>query len=120
MQQEFYFSGTQKPPKPERSFHWRHIEGSAPLQRMLRLLCDGLMHSTRDIDRTAEICAVSTAASELNHNGIVVECEQVVAGETVNGLELPPAFYYHVPAAHIEAARERLAQAEKILKGKSV
>ena len=109
---------TTKP--PTKTFHWSHLEGSKPLRRMLRLLCDGRSHSTREIGREADICAVSTAASELRHNGIAVEDAEPAHPIYPNtGEESPKIYYYYrIKEENIRVARERLAEAEEIARKK--
>ena len=52
--------------------HYAHLAKSKRLQRTLRLLSDGQEHSTRDIIRGADVCAVNSVISELRANGIPV------------------------------------------------
>lgn len=52
--------------------HYARLSHSKRLQRTLRLLCDGQEHSTRDIIRGADVCAVNSVISELRANGIRV------------------------------------------------
>lgn len=56
--------------------HYAKIDESERLQRAHRLLCDGAWHSTRDIMRAADVCAVNTVITELRCNGydIVTRC----------------------------------------------
>ena len=62
---------------------------SPRLQRLHKLLKTGREYSTREIDRIADICAVSTAVAELRCNGIDVKC----TWRTVGGRRL---YYYHM------------------------
>lgn len=52
--------------------HHARISNSKRLQRTLRVLCDGAEHSTRDLIRSADVCAVNSIVSELRANGIKV------------------------------------------------
>ncbi|MDW7643423.1 MAG: helix-turn-helix domain-containing protein [Desulfuromonadales bacterium] len=56
--------------------HYAKIEESERLQRVHRLLTNGGWHSTRDIMRAADVCAVNTVITELRCNGydIVTRC----------------------------------------------
>lgn len=58
------------------AINYAKIEESERLQRAHRLLSDGNWHSTRDIMRTADVCAVNTVIAELRANGydIVTRC----------------------------------------------
>lgn len=56
--------------------HYARIENSERLQRLRDYLADGKWHSTRDIVRGAEVCAVSSAVCELRRNNIAVEHKQ--------------------------------------------
>jgi hypothetical protein len=49
--------------------HYAKIEESERLQRTHRLLADGHWHGTREIMRTADVCAVNTVIAELRANG---------------------------------------------------
>lgn len=46
------------------------------LQRVLHLLLDGNKHTTRDIIRKANVCAVNSIISEIRDNGFKVMCER--------------------------------------------
>ena len=50
---------------------------SPRLQRVLKVLKDKTRHTTRDIIRKANVCAVSAIISELRDNGLRIECERV-------------------------------------------
>lgn len=63
--------------------HYARLDKSARLQKFANLLSDGKRHSTREIIRLTEICAVNSAASELRRNNVPVECEYV--GTTADG-----------------------------------
>jgi hypothetical protein len=56
--------------------HSASIEKSARLQRVHKVLSDGLKHTTRDIIRKAHCCAVNSIISELRDNGFKIECER--------------------------------------------
>ena len=59
-----------------KSIHYAKIEDSERLQRVHKLLSDGRWHSTREIMREADVCAVNTCIAELRANGcpIVTYC----------------------------------------------
>jgi len=56
--------------------HYASIESSARLQRVHKLLSDGKWHGTREIMRTADVCAVNSIISELRSNGydVITRC----------------------------------------------
>ena len=56
------------------SLHAARLDRSDRLRRVLRLLSDCREHSTRDIVRGADVCAVNSIVSELRANGIAVSC----------------------------------------------
>lgn len=56
--------------------HYARIENSPRLQRLDRFLQDGKWHSTREVMRGADVCAVNTAVDELRENGRNVRCER--------------------------------------------
>jgi hypothetical protein len=56
--------------------HYARIENSPRLQRLDRFLQDGNWHSTREVMRGADVCAVNTAVDELRENGRDVRCER--------------------------------------------
>jgi hypothetical protein len=47
------------------TIHARSLKTSEPLQRVDALLADCMPHSTRDIARTADVCAVNSIIAEL-------------------------------------------------------
>lgn len=53
-----------------------NIQTSERLQRVDKLLSDGLFHSTRDIVIGAQVMAVSAVVSELRENGRNIICRQ--------------------------------------------
>jgi len=57
--------------------HHARLDRSPRLQRVYDLLSDGAEHSTRDIIRDAEVCAVNSVISELRENGCYIERRQV-------------------------------------------
>lgn len=57
--------------------HYARIENSDRLRRVLAVLSDGQPHSTLEIIREAEVCAVNSAVAELRMNGFRIECRQV-------------------------------------------
>lgn len=54
--------------------HNANIEKSGRLQRVLRVLSDGATHTTRDIIKRANVCAVNSIISELRENGFKISC----------------------------------------------
>lgn len=56
--------------------HFAKIAKSNRLQRVLRCLMDGLSHSTRDIIREDNVCAVNSIISELRANGYGIDCKK--------------------------------------------
>ena len=56
--------------------HAATLDGSARLQRVRDVLADGEWHSTWDISRTAQVCAVNSCIAELRHGGLVIHCRQ--------------------------------------------
>lgn len=52
--------------------HYAKLQNSDRLKRVHNLLSDGGWHGTREINRTADICAVNTACAELRANGVNV------------------------------------------------
>ncbi len=49
---------------------------SSRLQRVLKVLSDHCKHSTRDLIRKANVCAVNSIIGEIRQNGITVNCER--------------------------------------------
>lgn len=61
--------------KPEPgTIHFARYEDSDRLQRALKLMMDGAVRTTREIDRGADVCAVNSAACELRANGFDFLC----------------------------------------------
>lgn len=56
--------------------HSAKIEQSPRLMRVFRVLSDRKQHTTRDIMRKANVCAVNSCVAELRDNGIAVECHR--------------------------------------------
>lgn len=54
--------------------HSARIENSDRLRRVLNVLCRG-PHTTLEIMREAQVCAVNSIVAELRANGIPVRCE---------------------------------------------
>lgn len=54
--------------------HAARLERSARLQRVHELLSDRAEHSTREIARTADVCAVNSIVAELRDGGAEIEC----------------------------------------------
>ena len=52
--------------------HFARFRTSKRLQRVMRVLADGQEHSTRDLIREADVCAVNSIVAELRANGIPV------------------------------------------------
>jgi hypothetical protein len=57
--------------------HAAQITRSERLQRVDRLLADGLPHSTREIIQIAHVCAVNSIVAELRENGRDIGCQRV-------------------------------------------
>jgi hypothetical protein len=55
--------------------HYAKFSDSDRLQRLLDFLLDGHRHTTLEIIKGADICAVNSAACELRENGFEVECD---------------------------------------------
>ena len=53
-----------------------NIHNSDRLQRVLAVLMDRKAHTTRDLIRKANVCAVNSCIAELRANGIQIECER--------------------------------------------
>lgn len=53
--------------------NYAKLDKSERLQRADAFLSDGQWHSTRDIVRGADVCAVNAVIPELELNGIVIE-----------------------------------------------
>lgn len=58
------------------SIRYAKVENSERLQRTLAYLSDGRWHSTRDISRGVDVCAVNSIITELRCNGydIIKRC----------------------------------------------
>lgn len=57
--------------------HSACLARSSRLQRVLKLLADGVPHSTRQIIQEANVCAVNSVIAELRDNGIDIDCRNV-------------------------------------------
>jgi hypothetical protein len=55
---------------------------SVRLQRVLALLSDGRPHTTRAINRKAQVCAVNAIISELRVRGAEITCVKQAAKNT--------------------------------------
>ena len=55
------------------------LENSPRLQRVARFLGDGKPHTTREIIRACDVCAVNSIADELRHekNGFEIDCKRI-------------------------------------------
>ena len=56
--------------------HSAALGRSPRLQRVLAVLQDGAEHSTLDLIREAQVCAVNSCIAELRDNGCWIECRQ--------------------------------------------
>lgn len=56
--------------------HYARLANSPRQQRVLRVLSDGAEHSTQDLIRRANVCAVSAIIAELRANGVGVACQR--------------------------------------------
>jgi hypothetical protein len=63
--------------------HAAKIDNSARLKRVLDLLKDGREHSTRDIVRQSDVCAVNSIVGELRENGFKILCRCLGRGRYV-------------------------------------
>lgn len=52
------------------------IENSIRLQKVARVLKDKKWHSTMDIIKRAEVCAVNSIIAELRMNGFDIKCKR--------------------------------------------
>lgn len=55
--------------------HWARLDRSLRLQRVLAVLSDGEGHTTRDLIRQADVCAINSCVSELRANGLDIDCK---------------------------------------------
>lgn len=55
--------------------HFASLKTSPRLQRVYRVLSDGMPHTTLEIQSTAGVCAVGSTISELRRNGYEIECK---------------------------------------------
>ncbi len=60
--------------------HFARVDHSPRLQRVLELLEDGVEHTTKDIIKACDVCAVNSIISELRRNG----CEIVTRDNGFN------------------------------------
>lgn len=63
--------------------HFARLGASDRLQRVYHYLSDGLPHTTRDIIRECDVCAVNTIISELRDNGLEIDCRPVQGKKSV-------------------------------------
>jgi len=54
--------------------HYAKLDKSPRLQRVLKYLKDKKPHSTRDIVKEADVCAVNSCVDELRENGFDIKC----------------------------------------------
>ena len=54
--------------------NFARLNTSKRLQRVYNLLLDHEQHTTRDIQRRADICAVNSVVCELRENGKEISC----------------------------------------------
>jgi hypothetical protein len=59
-----------------KGIRYAKLKGSPRLQRLLAYLRDGETHSTLDIIKGANICAVNSAVDELRENGFDIICKR--------------------------------------------
>lgn len=52
------------------------LENSTRLQKVARVLKDKKWHSTMDIIKRAEVCAVNSIITELRFNGLDIKCKR--------------------------------------------
>lgn len=60
--------------------HAANIETSERLQKVLHFLSDYNWHSTFEIMKATQLCAVGSAISEIRHNGYEIDCKCVGHG----------------------------------------
>lgn len=58
--------------------NYANIENSLRLQKVITVLKDKKWHSTMDIIKRAEVCAVSSIITELRFNGYDIKCKREV------------------------------------------
>lgn len=58
-----------------KGIHYAKLYNSPRLQRLLKFLSDGKKHTTKEINRGADIQAVNTAVDELRENGFDIPCK---------------------------------------------
>jgi hypothetical protein len=89
-----------------RGFHWAQLEKSPRLQRVLRYLMDGKWHSTMDIIKGANVCAVNSAMSELGPlgNKYNYECKAFSFG-TAGEHDTSTVYYYRLTPEAVERAK---------------
>lgn len=63
--------------------HFAHLSSSRRLQRVLAVLRDGRPHTTREIVRRADVCAVNSIVSELRANGFAIDCTMKARGKFI-------------------------------------
>lgn len=63
--------------------HSARIGSSERLMKVFAYLSDGMPHTTRDILRACDVCAVNTIVSELRDNGYVIDCKPVKGKKSV-------------------------------------
>ena len=56
--------------------HAASFPRSPRLRLVLQLLADGEEHTTRDVIRATDVCAVNSIMSELRANGFSISCRQ--------------------------------------------
>ncbi|HEY6022257.1 MAG TPA: hypothetical protein VIY48_21085 [Candidatus Paceibacterota bacterium] len=53
------------------------LDRSQRLQRVRKVLLDGMKHTTLDLIQKANVCAVNSIISELRANGMAIDCQRV-------------------------------------------
>jgi len=56
--------------------NYAQLENSTRLQKVVRVLKDKNWHSTMDIIKRAEVCAVNSIITELRLNGFDIKCKR--------------------------------------------
>jgi hypothetical protein len=56
--------------------NYANIEKSVRLQKVIKVLKDKNWHSTMDIIKRAEVCAVNSIITELRLNGFDIKCKR--------------------------------------------
>jgi len=75
------------------------LENSPRLQQILNTLTDGCWHTSWELSRRYNRCAISTDISELRANGVTIECMRVEGHDGKRS-----AWAYQIPADKLSLA----------------